>query len=49
MEMIFWHEMMTQEKNKKMVEYGVNVDGSAFSSEKNDQLGRTKWNMKVCT
>lgn len=29
------------------VEYGVNVEGSAFSSDPNDRLGTSKWNLKV--
>lgn len=41
----FWHEM---ERGKKgTAEYGINVDGSAFSNDSNDQLGSSKWNLKV--
>ncbi|KAL7606928.1 hypothetical protein Lser_V15G15609 [Lactuca serriola] len=40
----FWHAMTRG--NKGTVEYGVNVDGSAFSSSSNDHLANTKWNLK---
>ncbi|KAL1324457.1 hypothetical protein AAHE18_13G091300 [Arachis hypogaea] len=40
----FWHEMVNGEKGT--VEYGVNVEGSAFSCHPNDKLGRSKWNLK---
>ncbi|XP_024987920.1 lysine-specific demethylase JMJ706-like [Cynara cardunculus var. scolymus] len=40
----FWVEMMHGKKGT--VEYGVNVDGSAFSSSSNDHLGNSKWNLK---
>ncbi|KAJ9563386.1 hypothetical protein OSB04_008546 [Centaurea solstitialis] len=40
----FWLEMMCGKKGT--VEYGVNVDGSAFSSSSNDHLGNSKWNLK---
>lgn len=45
MEKVFWHEMVNGQKGT--VEYGVNVDGSAFSCDPNDQLGKSKWNLKV--
>ncbi|KAK2972866.1 hypothetical protein RJ640_028394 [Escallonia rubra] len=41
----FWHQMM-HGKNET-VEYGINVDGSAFSSASNDRLARSKWNLKT--
>ena len=41
----FWHEMAHGEKGT--VEYGVNVEGSAFSCDPNDRLGTSKWNLKV--
>ncbi|BAT98728.1 hypothetical protein VIGAN_10005400 [Vigna angularis var. angularis] len=40
----FWHEMMHGEKGT--VEYGVNVEGSAFSCDPDDRLGISKWNLK---
>ncbi|RZB94343.1 Lysine-specific demethylase isoform I [Glycine soja] len=40
----FWHEMAQGEKGT--VEYGVNVEGSAFSCDPNDRLGTSKWNLK---
>ncbi|XP_057746170.1 lysine-specific demethylase JMJ13-like [Arachis stenosperma] len=40
----FWHEMVNGEKGT--VEYGVNIEGSAFSCHPNDKLGRSKWNLK---
>ncbi|KAM3730547.1 hypothetical protein ACB098_12G095800 [Castanea mollissima] len=44
MEKVFWHDMANGQKGT--VEYGVNVDGSAFSCDPNDQLGKSKWNLK---
>lgn len=41
----FWKEMVHAKKG--MVEYGINIDGSAFSSTFNDPLGSSKWNFKV--
>lgn len=41
----FWHEMGSGER--ETVEYGVNVEGSAFSCDPNDRLGTSKWNLKV--
>ncbi|GKV05577.1 hypothetical protein SLEP1_g17575 [Rubroshorea leprosula] len=41
----FWQAMTNG--NQGMVEYGVNVEGSAFSSDPNDQLGQSKWNLKT--
>lgn len=41
----FWWEMACGKKGT--VEYGVNVEGSAFSSDPNDHLGKSKWNLKV--
>ncbi|KAH1235368.1 Lysine-specific demethylase [Glycine max] len=40
----FWQEMAQGEKGT--VEYGVNVEGSAFSCDPNDRLGTSKWNLK---
>ncbi|ESW19401.1 hypothetical protein PHAVU_006G121800 [Phaseolus vulgaris] len=40
----FWHEMMHGKKGK--VEYGINVEGSAFSCDPDDRLGTSKWNLK---
>ncbi|XP_071708844.1 lysine-specific demethylase JMJ13-like [Rutidosis leptorrhynchoides] len=40
----FWVEMTRGKKGT--VEYGVNVDGSAFSSSSNDHLANSKWNLK---
>jgi hypothetical protein len=45
MEKVFWHELARGKKGT--VEYGVNVDGSAFSCDPNDHLGKSKWNLKV--
>ncbi|KAA8533469.1 hypothetical protein F0562_031097 [Nyssa sinensis] len=42
----FWNEM-SRGKRRRTVEYGVNVDGSAFSCAPNDQLGSSKWNLKI--
>ncbi|KAG2708914.1 hypothetical protein I3760_05G215200 [Carya illinoinensis] len=44
MEKEFWHRLARGKK--ETVEYGVNVDGSAFSSDPRDQLGKSKWNLK---
>ncbi|CAL0329335.1 unnamed protein product [Lupinus luteus] len=43
----FWREMAHGDKGT--VEYGVNVEGSAFSCDPNDKLGRSKWNLKGIT
>ncbi|KAI9111849.1 hypothetical protein K1719_017539 [Acacia pycnantha] len=40
----FWHEISCGKM--ETVEYGCDVDGSAFSSSPNDQLGSSKWNLK---
>ncbi|KAF5735435.1 putative transcription factor [Tripterygium wilfordii] len=40
----FWLEMS---RGKRTVEYAVNVEGSAFSCHAIDQLGKSKWNLKV--
>ncbi|KAJ1422113.1 JmjN domain [Sesbania bispinosa] len=40
----FWHEMVYGEKGT--VEYGVNIEGSAFSCDPDDKLGKSKWNLK---
>ncbi|XP_077234939.1 lysine-specific demethylase JMJ13-like [Tasmannia lanceolata] len=40
----FWHEIACG--NTEAVEYACDIDGSAFSSSPNDQLGKSKWNLK---
>ncbi|XWS58738.1 hypothetical protein CRYUN_Cryun08bG0060000 [Craigia yunnanensis] len=40
----FWREMA---RGIGTVEYGVNIDGTAFSSDPNDQLGQSKGNLKT--
>ncbi|XP_042470245.1 lysine-specific demethylase JMJ706-like [Zingiber officinale] len=40
----FWHEISSGKIES--VEYACDVDGSAFSSSPNDQLGKSKWNLK---
>ncbi|XP_054810000.1 lysine-specific demethylase JMJ13 [Prosopis cineraria] len=40
----FWHEIRCGKM--ETVEYACDVDGSAFSSSPNDQLGSSKWNLK---
>ncbi|EMS51562.1 Lysine-specific demethylase lid [Triticum urartu] len=44
MEEEFWHEIAFGKMES--VEYACDIDGSAFSSSPNDQLGRSKWNLK---
>ncbi|KAI9110596.1 hypothetical protein K1719_018462 [Acacia pycnantha] len=44
MEKLFWHE--TEYGEMGTVEYGVNVEGSAFSCDPHDKLGKSKWNLK---
>ncbi|KAK3158810.1 hypothetical protein QOZ80_2AG0141850 [Eleusine coracana subsp. coracana] len=44
MEEEFWHEIAFGKIES--VEYACDVDGSAFSSSPNDQLSRSKWNLK---
>lgn len=41
----FWKEMTLAKTGT--VEYGINIDGSAFSSTFTDPLGSSKWNFKV--
>ncbi|KAF8380738.1 hypothetical protein HHK36_028228 [Tetracentron sinense] len=41
----FWHEIACGKT--ETVEYACDVDGSAFSSSPNDQLGKSKWNLKT--
>ncbi|XAR52082.1 hypothetical protein NMG60_11019976 [Bertholletia excelsa] len=41
----FWKEMARGKK--RTVEYGDNIEGSAFPSAPHDQLGRSKWNLKT--
>lgn len=45
----FWEEMSGGGGKKEMVEYGINIDGSAFSSSVNDPLGASNWNLNVAT
>jgi hypothetical protein len=45
MEEEFWHEI--DFGKMESVEYACDIDGSAFSSSPSDQLGRSKWNLKV--
>ncbi|XP_058104009.1 lysine-specific demethylase JMJ13-like [Magnolia sinica] len=40
----FWHEIACGKT--ETVEYACDVDGSAFSTSPNDQLGKSKWNLK---
>ncbi|XP_020705520.1 lysine-specific demethylase JMJ706 [Dendrobium catenatum] len=40
----FWQEIAFGKT--EFVEYACDVDGSAFSSSPNDQLGKSKWNLK---
>ncbi|KAL3360583.1 hypothetical protein AABB24_013819 [Solanum stoloniferum] len=44
MEKEFWHEIASGKTES--VEYACDVDGSAFSSSPDDELGKCKWNMK---
>ncbi|PIA58686.1 hypothetical protein AQUCO_00500556v1 [Aquilegia coerulea] len=41
----FWQEIAGGKT--ETVEYACDVDGSAFSSSPNDQLGKSKWNLKT--
>lgn len=41
----FWHEITCGKM--ETVEYACDVEGSAFSSSPSDELGRSKWNLKV--
>ncbi|KAL3837958.1 hypothetical protein ACJIZ3_022549 [Penstemon smallii] len=41
----FWTEMI--HRKKRRVEYGINVDGSAFSCSPHDPLSSSKWNLKT--
>jgi hypothetical protein len=45
MEEEFWREIAFGKMES--VEYACDIDGSAFSSSPDDQLGRSKWNLKV--
>jgi len=45
MEKEFWQEIACGKM--EAVEYACDVDGSAFSSSDTDQLGSSKWNLKV--
>lgn len=41
----FWQEIGRGKMDT--VEYACDVDGSAFSTSPTDQLGNSKWNLKV--
>ncbi|XP_020577636.1 lysine-specific demethylase JMJ706-like isoform X2 [Phalaenopsis equestris] len=41
----FWREIAFG--RTEYVEYACDIDGSAFSSSPNDQLGKSKWNLKL--
>ncbi|XP_031502723.1 lysine-specific demethylase JMJ13 [Nymphaea colorata] len=41
----FWHEIACGKT--ETVEYACDIDGSAFSTSLNDQLGKSKWNLKA--
>ena len=41
----FWREIAFGKMD--FVEYACDVDGSAFSSSPQDQLGKSNWNLKV--
>lgn len=41
----FWHEIGCGKT--EFVEYACDIEGSAFSSSPSDQLGKSKWNLKV--
>lgn len=45
LEQEFWHELARGKSD--YVEYACDIEGSAFSSSANDQLGKSKWNLKV--
>ena len=44
-EKAFWDEIIHGEDGT--VEYGVNVEGNAFSSDPDDKLGTSNFNLKV--
>ncbi|XP_010276831.1 PREDICTED: lysine-specific demethylase JMJ706-like isoform X2 [Nelumbo nucifera] len=41
----FWHEIACGKT--ETVEYACDIDGSAFSSSPNDELAKSKWNLKT--
>ncbi|KAK9144262.1 hypothetical protein Sjap_004165 [Stephania japonica] len=41
----FWHEIAYGKTDS--VEYACDIDGSAFSASPDDQLGKSKWNLKT--
>ncbi|XP_057972811.1 lysine-specific demethylase JMJ13-like [Malania oleifera] len=41
----FWNDIASGKKGT--VEYAINVDGSAFSCDPNDQIGKSQWNLKA--
>lgn len=43
----FWKEIHSGRISN--VEYGCDIEGSAFSTSPKDPLGTSKWNLKVCT
>ncbi|CAA7403854.1 unnamed protein product [Spirodela intermedia] len=45
LEQEFWHEIARGKSD--YVEYACDIDGSAFSSSANDQLGKSKWNLQT--
>ncbi len=42
----FWKEIASGRSS--MIEYGCDIEGSAFSNSSSDPLGSSKWNLKVC-
>jgi hypothetical protein len=42
----FWKEIASGRSS--MIEYGCDIEGSAFSNSSSDPLGTSKWNLKVC-
>ena len=46
-EKMFWRKMMSGDGGS--VEYGDNMDGTAFSTSANDPLGCSDWNLTVGT
>ena len=44
-ERMYWEEMGSDKEME--VEYGADLEGSAFSTSPDDPLGRSDWNLKV--
>jgi hypothetical protein len=42
----FWKEIASGRSS--LIEYGCDIEGSAFSNSSLDPLGTSKWNLKVC-